>query len=575
MDAHPSRRPRHPMGRGGYEPLTAERSDMLGKGESYAAVTGGFRWQVPELYNIGVDVCDRHADDEDRLALVFQAESGGPAHYTFAQLKRLSNQLANALAALGVSRGDRVGILLPQCPEAAITHVATYKLGGIAVPLFTLFGPDALEYRLDNSGVKAVVTDGGNLPKLLEIWARLPALEAVLVTDGETPDRVYRFEELLGKGSEAFEPVATRADDPALIIYTSGTTGPPKGALHAHRVLLGHLPGVEFPHNLFPEPGDFFWTPADWAWIGGLIDVLLPSWHHGVPVLAHRSRKFDPEEAFGLLAKYRVRNVFMPPTALKMMQQVPAPAERHAFRLRSVGSGGETLGEQTLAWGREALGLTVNEFYGQTEVNLIVGNCSRILEVRPGSMGVAVPGHTVEVVDDQGNPLPPGSRGQVAVRRPDPVMFLEYWGNPKATAEKFAGEWCMTGDMATRDEDGYFWYKGREDDLINSAGYRIGPSEIEESLARHPAVSRAAVIGSPDALRNEIVKAYVVLRPGRAPSPALAAEIQEHVKRHLAAHEYPRELEFLTELPMTATGKIKRDTLRELDREQKRRAGGG
>ncbi|MDW7711739.1 MAG: acyl-CoA synthetase [Deferrisomatales bacterium] len=548
---------------------------MLGKGESYDAVAGSFRWHVPERYNIGVDVCDCHAGDEGRLALVFQAETGEPVRYTFAQLKRLSNRLANALGALGATRGDRIGILLPQCPEAAITHVATYKLGGIAVPLFTLFGPDALEYRLENSGAKAVVTDAENLPKLLGIWERLPALEAVLVTEGETPDRVHRFPDLLEKGSDAYEPAATRADDPALIIYTSGTTGPPKGALHAHRVLLGHLPGVEFPHNLFPEPGDFFWTPADWAWIGGLIDVLLPSWHHGVPVLAHRSRKFDPEEAFGLLARHRVRNVFMPPTALKMMQQVPAPAERHAFRLRSVGSGGETLGEQTLAWGREALGLTVNEFYGQTEVNLIVGNCSRILEVRPGSMGVAVPGHTVEVVDDQGNPLPPGTRGQVAVRRPDPVMFLEYWGNPEATARKFAREWCLTGDIAARDEDGYFWYKGREDDLINSAGYRIGPSEIEESLSRHPAVLRSAVIGAPDPLRNEIVKAYVVLRPDRSPSRELAAEIQEHVKRRLAAHEYPREIEFLAELPMTATGKIKRDTLRELDRAKRRTAGGG
>nr|WP_309139602.1 AMP-binding protein [Siccirubricoccus sp. G192] len=366
----------------------------------------------------------------------------------------------------------------------------------------------------------------------------------------------------MARASDAFTPEDTAADDPALIIYTSGTTGSPKGALHAHRVLLGHLPGVEMPQDLFPKPGDLFWTPADWAWIGGLLDVLLPSLHHGVPVLAHRMTKFDPEVAFRLMAEHGVRNAFLPPTALKMLRAVPDPA-RFGQRLRSIGSGGETLGEELLEWGRAAFGCAINEFYGQTECNLVVANCASIMPVKPGCMGRAVPGHAVAVVDATGNPLPPGGPGTIAIRRPDPVMFLGYWNNPEATAAKFIGDWLLTGDQGAQDEEGYFRFIGRDDDVINSAGYRIGPGEIEDCLLRHPAVAMAAVVGLPDALRAERVAAVIVAAAGVVPGPALAQEIQDFVRTRLAAHAYPREVHFADTLPLTATGKVIRRDIRQ------------
>jgi acetyl-CoA synthetase len=538
---------------------------MLLPGKTYDEVYRSFRWTIPQHYNIGVDICDRHAHQRYRLALIYENETGQIEKYTFWELKRFSNQFANALKASGIRKGDRVGILLPQCPETAIAHIATYKIGAVAIPLFTLFGTDALSYRLENSQARCIVTDTANLEKILQIRPVLPHLENIFVIGSGDREPVRDFWQTLAKGSTDYQPLNTLADDPALIIYTSGTTGPPKGALHAHRTLLGHLPGVEFPHNFFPEESDLFWTPADWAWIGGLIDVLFPSWHHGIPVLAYRARKFDPEFAFYLMAKHGVRNAFLPPTALKLMRQVQDPQKRHAYRIRSIGSGGETLGQELLDWGKETLGITINEFYGQTEVNLVVANCARIMDVRPGSMGKAVPGHVVEIVDDNGQLLPPGETGNVAIQRPDPVMFLEYWKNPAATQQKFVDDWCLTGDMARKDEDGYLWFVGRDDDLITSAGYRIGPGEIEDCLIQHPAVAMAAVIGSPDDVRTEIVKAFLVLNPGNAPDKSLEKEIRDFVRKKLAAHEYPREIEFVSELPMTATGKIIRKKLRERD----------
>jgi acetyl-CoA synthetase len=544
---------------------------MLIKGADYDAVYGAFAWQVPEFYNIGVDVCDKWAGQRYRLALIYEDETGTVEKFTFWELKRLSNRLANALCAGGITPGARVGILLPQCPETALAHLALYKIGAIAIPLFTLFGPDALEYRLENSGAEGIITDQANLGKVLQIRDRLPGLKTIFATGGRPPDGVVEFWQAVEKGSDHFSPRRTRADDPALIIYTSGTTGPPKGALHAHRVVLGHVPGVEFFHNFFPRKSDLYWTPADWAWIGGLIDVLLPSWHHGVPVVAFRARKFDPEQAFRFIAKHGIRNAFMPPTALKLMRQVPEPQTRHDVHLRTVGSGGETLGEELLEWGRAVLGLTINEFYGQTEVNLVLGNCSQVMETRRGSMGRPIPGHVVEVVDPEGRPVAPGEVGEVAVRRPDPVMFLGYWSNPQATEAKFVGDWCLTGDLARKDDRGYFWFVGRKDDLISSAGYRMGPAEIEDCLIKHAAVAMAAVIGAPDAVRGEIVKAFIVLKPGVAPGAALAEEIRQFVKTRLAAHEYPREIEFLPQLPMTATGKIMRKNLRQIEIERRTR----
>ncbi|MGE0723437.1 MAG: acyl-CoA synthetase [Alphaproteobacteria bacterium] len=530
---------------------------MLDRAASYAALIDRFRWRVPARFNIGVDVVDRHAAAGNALALTYEDDRGSTRRLGFRDVAQSSNRFANALRALGLERGDRIGILLSQSPETAIAHVAAYKAGLIAVPLFTLFGPEALEHRLGDSGARALVTDEENAAKVAGIRDRLPALSHVILTDGGAPS----FADLVARAADRFDPVDTAADDPALIIYTSGTTGPPKGALHAHRVLLGHLPGVELPHDFFPQPGDAFWTPADWAWIGGLLDVLLPAWHHGVPVLAHRSRRFDPEAALALMARHGVRNVFFPPTALKMLRQseLRPPAD---LRLRTVASGGETLGAELLDWGRAAFGVTINEFYGQTECNLVVGNAASLFPVVPGSMGRPIPGHRVAIVDSSGAELPQGAVGAIAVRRPDPVMFLRYWNNPAATAAKFVGDWLLTGDLGRVEADGHLRYVGRDDDVITSAGYRIGPGEVEDCLLRHPAVAMAAVVGVPDALRTEIVMAWIVAKAGVAPSTALADEIREFVRTRLAAHEYPRRVAFIDALPMTATGKIVRRELR-------------
>jgi acetyl-CoA synthetase len=535
---------------------------MLKRGRTYEEVYDSFRWEVPEFYNIGVDICDKWADERYRLALIYEDEEGASEKYTFWDLKMISNRFSNALIAHGVERGDRIGILLPQCPETAICHIATFKIGAISVPLFTLFGPDALEYRLGNSEASAVITDRANIGKIMEISDRLPSLNLIFLTKGPPEKGTIDFWGAIQKGSKSFTPIKTKADDPALIIYTSGTTGPPKGALHAHRTVIGHVPGVEFFHNFFPRHDDLYWTPADWAWIGGLIDVLFPSWHHGVPVVAFRARKFDPEQAFHIISKYGIRNAFMPPTALKLMRQVKDPRKRYDYHMRSVGCGGETLGEELLEWGKEVLGLVINEFYGQTEVNLVVGNCAEIMTPKPGSMGRPIPGHVVGVIDPSGSELPPGEVGEVAMKRPDPVMFLEYWKNPTATKEKFIGDWSCSGDLAKKDEEGYLWFVGRKDDVITSAGYRIGPAEVEDCLLKHPAVALAAVIGKPDEIRGEIVKAFIVPKSDVTHDRQLEAEIKEFVKLRLAAHEYPREVEFVNELPMTATGKIMRKDLR-------------
>ncbi|MGD9846110.1 MAG: acyl-CoA synthetase [Variibacter sp.] len=529
----------------------------------YDALTRAFRWQVPAQYNIGVDVCDRWAaHDPRRLAILHVHSDGRIDEFTFGWLKETSDRLANVLTAQGVARGDRVAILLPQMPEVAAGHVAIYKAGAVALPLAVLFGVDALKYRFQNSGAKAVVTNAAGAAKLAQIRDALPDLKLVLSIDGPD-DGTEGFHESLARAASTFTPVATSPDDPGLMIYTSGTTGQPKGALHAHRVLLGHLPGTEMPHDFFPQSGDRFWTPADWAWAGGLLDAMLPSLHHGVPIVARKFDKFDPEDAFALMARLGVRNAFIPPTALRMLRAAPHPKGRHALNLRSVASGGEALGGEAMEWGRSALGLDVNEIYGQTECNLVLCSCASIGVSRLGSMGKPAPGHIVGVLRADGTPASPGEIGQIAVKRPDPVMFLEYWKRPEATREKFIGDWMTTGDQGVIDDDGYFTFVGRDDDVITSAGYRIGPGEIEDCLIGHPAVALAAVVGKPDPVRTEVVKAFIVLKPDRQATDALAAEIQNFVRTRLSAHEYPREVSFIDAMPMTTTGKIIRRALRE------------
>jgi acetyl-CoA synthetase len=530
---------------------------------TYQDCVAAFRWPQPKAFNIAGAVCDRHADlSPDATALIVETETGEVARHSFIQIQRAANRLANGIRALGVQRGDRVAIILSQGLECLVAHVAAYKVGAIAIPLSPLFGPEGLCHRLGNSGTRLAVTNGEGCRAIAAVRDSLPTLETILSVDGEEVG-ARDFWRTLREGRDRFETLATAASDPALLIYTSGTTGLAKGALHSHRTLLGHLPGVEFSLGFFPQPGDLYWSPADWSWVAGLLDVLLPSLYHGIPVVARRFAKFDPEAAFDLMARHGVRNALITPTALKQMRQV-APARCPEVDLRSLCSGGEPVGEALLDWGRAALGLTINEVYGQTEANLIIGGNADVLPPRSGATGRAIPGHIVKIVDEAGRVLPSGVSGQIALKRPDPVMFVKYWEDPAATAAKFAGDWCLTGDLGVMDDDGYITFEGRSDDVINASGYRIGPVEIESCLMRHPKVALVGVVGKPDAARGEIVKAFVVPADGVSPSKSLAAELREFVRERLAAYQYPREIAFLEEMPVTVSGKIRRRALRDL-----------
>jgi acetyl-CoA synthetase len=532
---------------------------MLTETDSYEQLYRDFRWDIPARFNMASACCDRHADGSSRLALIYVDEDGSAKRTSFDEMRAFSSRFANVLTADGLMRGDRVAVFLSQSLELPIVHLAAWRAGLVSVPLFTLFGEDALQFRLQNSGARAVVTDEGGWEKISKIRDRLPDLKHVYVT-GRAGSGTKSFWSEIEKASDQFTTIDTSCDDPAIIIYTSGTTGNPKGALHAHRVLLGHLPNIEMVHGFFPKPGDVMWTPADWAWIGGLFDALFPAWYHGVSVVGYRAKKFDADAAMQLMADHDVRVVFLPPTALKLMRQ--ANVNHPGVKLRSMLSGGESLGAELLDWVRATFGIDVHEIYGQTECNLVVGCNSNLFPIRPGAMGKATPGFDVRIVNDKGEELPRGMRGIIGVRQPNPCTMIEYWRNPEATAKKYAGEFLLTGDLGRQDEDGYFWYMSREDDVITSAGYRIGPSEIEDTLLKHPAVALSAVVGIPDPIRTEAVKAWIVLRPGFAPSDALARDIQDFVKVQLAAHEYPRHVEFADSLPMTATGKVLRRELR-------------
>ena len=540
---------------------------VLPDARDYAAVYGQFRWQIPRHFNIGAAVCDAWAAREPaRTAIIHFHPDGRRDDVSYGWLREHSNRLANTLAAHGIGRGDRVALLLPQMPEVAAIHIAIYKLGAVALPLAMLFGVDAISYRLKDAGAKALITNTQGLAKISGLRAELSALSLILSLDGAGDgggDGAQDFHATIARASDQFAPATTSADDPAMMIYTSGTTGPPKGALEPHRVLLGHLPGVEYVHEFFPQAGDCMWTPADWAWAGGLLNILLPGLYYGVPVVARKFDKFEPEEAFALMAHAGVRNAFIPPTALRMLRAAKNPRGRHNIALRTVGSGGESLGAETYEWGKDALGLVINEFYGQTECNKILAACNAIGVSKAGAIGKPVPGHRVAVIKLDGSLCAIGEPGQIAVQRPDPVMFLKYWNRDDATRDKFIGDWMTTGDQGVVDDEGYVTFVGRDDDVITSAGYRIGPGEIEDCLIAHPAVALAAAIGKPDALRTEIVKAFIVLKQGVARSDQLAAEIQDFVKTRLSAHEYPREIAFIDELPMTTTGKVIRRLLRE------------
>ncbi|MDN3920746.1 acyl-CoA synthetase [Roseateles violae] len=592
-----------------------------GTEDVYAALHAAFRWQVPAEFNIAEVCCGRWAHERpDALAIAFESDSGCRAHYSYGQLQRAANRLSNALRRQGVQRGDRVAIVLPQRFETAVAHIAIQQLGAVAMPLSMLFGPEALEYRLQDSGAVLALVECAALPALRGVRERCPALRRLIVVGecgAEGEDEIGWMAALQAEDAR-FTAVKTKAEEAAILIYTSGTTGPPKGALLPQRALIGNLSGFVASQNWFGfdpfDPGKpseaVFWSPADWAWTGGLMDALLPTLYFGRPIVAYQGR-FAPDKAFELMQSHGVTHSFLFPTALKaMMKALPRPREQYpTLRLQAIMSAGEAVGDAVFAYCEQELGITVNEMFGQTEINYIVGNCSRLWPARPGSMGRAYPGHRVAVIDDEGKPCPPGVAGDVAVHRrdvhgaPDPIFFLGYWNRPDATRAKFSGDpgqapgqaqalaapqggeqglglpgalpdsWCRTGDMAVQDTDGYLWYQGRSDDVFKAAGYRIGPSEIENCLIKHAAVANAAVVPKPDAERGALVKAYIVLAPGFEGTKALVAELQAHVKDRLAPYEYPKEIEFIEALPMTTTGKLQRRVLR-LQEEERARARG-
>lgn len=567
----------------------------------------GLRWAVPPRFNVGQVCCVRWAQQgatAGRTAIAWEHEGGAHGRMSYASLHAEASRVAAALAARGVARGQRVALVLPQRPEMAVALMALALLGAVAVPLSMLFGPEALAYRLQDSGAVLAIVDTGALPAVAGVRAQCPALTRVVGVSAAGQGRrslagVDETWAALRAGRTAtFAPADTAADDPFVLIYTSGTTGPPKGALVPHRALIGNLSGFVCSQNWFGLDGtsdEVFWSPADWAWTGGLMDALLPALYFGRPIVAFQGR-FQPERAFELMQRHRVTHSFLFPTALKaMMKAVPAPRQHYRLHLRGLMSAGEAVGDAVFHWCREALGVTVNEMFGQTEINYVVGNCGRWVDAdgqahpgwpaRPGSMGRAYPGHRVAVIDEQGRECPRGTPGDVAVHRrdvhghPDPVFFLGYWKNEAATRAKFTGDpadsWCRTGDTAVMDADGYLWYQGRSDDVFKAAGYRIGPSEVENCLVKHPAVANAAVVPKPDAERGALVKAYVVLAPGFEGGDALVAELQQHVRGRLAPYEYPKEIEFIESLPMTTTGKVQRRVLRLQEEGRARQAAAG
>ena len=542
---------------------------MLPKILNYDHLYNTFNLNIPLKFNIASATIDKFANT-NRIALKNIKFNGELENLSFGFIQKKSNQLANALDNLNLNRNDRVGIILGQCPETLISHISCFKSGKISIPLFNLFGVEALKFRLNDSSASVVICDKYGLEKLKKIKDSLPSLKYIICTDQyDDSKNILFFDSLLRKSKDEYKNLNTNSDDPALIIYTSGTTGDPKGALLPHRTLLGHIPGVEMPHEFLSSDlsnNDCFWTPADWAWIGGLFDVLLPSLYFGIPVLSYRSTKFDPEFTFDLMEKFEVKNTFLPPTSLKMMKSFNLYKSRDKLNLRTVGSGGEALGEELLNWGKEILNVGINEFYGQTECNLTVSNNGLIMKQKIGSIGRPVPGHVVKLMKENGGFISKSNdEGEIVVQSNSPSIFSGYWNNDIETNKKIIDGWLHTGDYATVDDEGYFYFKGRKDDLINSSGYRIGPSEIESTILSLQEVEMVAVVGVPDELRGEIIKAVVVPREKallKNKNENLKYKIKEHVKQNLAAHEYPRLIEFVEELPLTTTGKIKRNLIR-------------
>ncbi len=526
---------------------------------------------IPEKANIAQDTIGRYATGPkaQSTALIYEDNAGGLSSYTFAELDALACKFAVSLADLGVARGEPVAVQTGQTPETAIAHMAIYKLGAVVLTLSHLYGHDTVEHILNDSRARILISDRATWDRLAASRDRFETLEHIIMRGPNALDGEIAFDDCLDTDGSAFTPVVTHADEPALLMYTSGSTGMPKGMLHAHRILHAYLPTVTMFYNLeLDHDQTIFWSPADWAWVGGLLDLVLPAWQLGQTVVATQQR-FDSEWAFEFMSRHKVTHSFMTPTALKRMAEVPSPRSRWELDVRVICTGGESLPGDVVRWAEEEFGIICNEFYGLTEFNHLVGNCEALYPIIPGSMGRAYPGRRVAIIDDQGIQQENGIVGEIASWKPDdPSLFLGYWGQLGVPEKMRLGNWLRTGDLAKRDEQGYFWYQGRNDDLIKSAGYRIGPAEVEDSLVKHELVAEAAVIGKPDAERSAIVKAFVRLMPGASASDDLARQLKNHVKTNLAAYKYPREIEFVDSFPLTSSGKIRRGELRRLEIEK-------
>jgi acetyl-CoA synthetase len=518
---------------------------------SYEEAVANHRWDVPERYNIAADVCDRHPDG--KLAMVHEDFAGNVRELTWGELREMANRFANVLAARGVVKGDRVAMLLPPTPETAAAFLGTWKVGAILLSMSVLYGDDGIRHRITDSQAKVLVTNAANAGRVD------PGLvEHVLILD----------DDLLASGDPRFETLDTSSDDPAQLYYTSGTTGLAKGILHAHRYILAH---EEFVYCHDVRDGERFHGMGEWAWAAGICPLIGP-WRSGaVQYVYQREGGFDPARQLAFLSRHEVTNVFATPTAIRSMMSIGDAGTRYPQRFRIVCSAGEPLNPEAIRWFREQYGITVLDFYGLSESYPLCANYP-FMEVREGSMGRPMPGWDVQILDEDERPLPAGEKGEICLRaRSNPHYPLGYWNRPEDSEEVFGGEWFHTKDAARTDEDGYFWYEGRADDVIISAGYRIGPFEVESACLEHPAVAEAAAVAAPDERRGHVVKAFIVLAAGREPTEELAQEIRTFVREHHSQYAYPRLIEFVADLPKTLTGKIRRVELRQ--REQARQQG--
>lgn len=538
--------------------------------QDYAETYRDFKLDVPEHFNFAFDVVDKWAEDRTKLALISLDPAGENAqHHTFWDLKVQSNRFANVLKGLGVGKGTRTFVMLPRIPQWYVAMLGLMKVGAVPMPATTLCTPGDIEYRVNEAEATLAITDLENSDKVAEAAGNCPSLEHLLLVGDERKGWIS-YDEQMGQASTALENVEpTRSDDPLLIYFTSGTVGYPKMVLHTHASYgLAHVITAKFWQDL--KDTDLQWTLSDTGWAKAAYGKLFGQWTQGAAVLQHDAKgRFDPALTLKIVERYGVTCFCAPPTAYRMLV-LEDLAKYDLGSLRHCTGAGEPLNPEVMKIWEDGTGLTIYDGYGQTETVLLVGNF-RCLPVRPGSMGKPSPGFTVAIVDEDGEELPYGQEGQIAVKvKPErPVGLLrEYWKYPEGMEASFFGDWYLTGDKAYKDEDGYFWFVGRADDVIISAGYRIGPFEVESALIEHPAVAESAVVASPDPVRGDVVKAFVILTPGYVPSDELVVSIQDHVRQSTAPYKYPRVVEFVTELPKTISGKIRRVELRALEVEK-------